>query len=54
MKKLTGLLVLLLSFVLVLPVSAATDVPNTHEFAEEINYMIKKDVIRGYSDGTVR
>uniref|UniRef100_UPI001377E14B S-layer homology domain-containing protein n=1 Tax=Planococcus sp. CAU13 TaxID=1541197 RepID=UPI001377E14B len=54
MKKLFSLFIVLLSFALVLPVSAATDVPKNHEFVEEINYMMEKGVIRGYSDGTVR
>lgn len=54
MKKLMGLFAVLLSFVLVLPVSAATDVPKNHGFAEEIDYLMEKEVIKGYPDGTVR
>lgn len=54
MKKVSALLIVLLSFALVLPVSAATDVPKSHEFAEEIDYLMDKGVIRGYPDGSVK
>lgn len=48
------LLVLLLSLAFVLPVSAASDVPEKHPFFEEIDYLVNKGIIRGYPDGTIR
>ncbi|ANU10145.1 N-acetylmuramoyl-L-alanine amidase [Planococcus antarcticus DSM 14505] len=55
MKKLLGVLIVLLSLFLVLPVTAAApDLPENHPFYEEITYLMEKGVITGYPDGTVR
>ncbi|SDI35307.1 S-layer homology domain-containing protein [Planococcus glaciei] len=55
MKKLMSPLVLVMSLLLVLPVAgAAPDMPESHQFYEEIDYLMEKGVIRGYPDGTVR
>lgn len=55
MKKLMGVLVVLLSLVLVLPVAAAApDLPEGHPFYEEITYLMELGVITGYPDGTVQ
>ncbi|WP_223634569.1 S-layer homology domain-containing protein [Planococcus sp. 4-30] len=55
MKKLTGVLVVVLSLFLVLPVAAAApDLPESHSFYEEITYLMEKGVITGYADGKVR
>ncbi|RNF39579.1 S-layer homology domain-containing protein [Planococcus salinus] len=55
MKKLLGVLVVLLSLTLVLPVAAAApDLPEQHPFYDEMTYLMEEGVITGYSDGTVR
>ncbi|TAA72801.1 S-layer homology domain-containing protein [Planococcus salinarum] len=54
MKKLMGTVVILLSLVLALPAAAATDLPESHPFYEEITYLMDMGVIEGYPDGTVR
>lgn len=54
-KKLMGVLVVLLSLFLVLPVAAAApDLSENHPFYEEITYLMEKGVITGYPDGTIR
>ena len=55
MKKLMGVLVVLMSLVLVLPVAAASpDLTENHPFYDEITYLMEKGVIEGYPDGTIR
>ncbi|RNF39646.1 S-layer homology domain-containing protein [Planococcus salinus] len=55
MKKLSGVVALLLSLVLLAPaVWAAPDVPESHGFYEEITYLTELGVLGGYPDGTVR
>lgn len=55
MKKLMGVLVVVLSLFLALPVAAAApDLPQNHQFYEEMTYLMEKGVITGYPDGTVR
>ncbi|MBB5179340.1 hypothetical protein HNQ44_000764 [Planomicrobium koreense] len=55
MKRLLSPFVIALSMLLVLSsASAATDLPNTHLFYDEIDYLMERDVITGYPDGTVR
>lgn len=55
MKKLWSVTAIVLSLFLVLPVAgAASDLPESHPFYDEINYMIEREVIEGYPDGTVR
>ena len=54
MKKSTMLAVLVLMLSLALPVEGASDLPESHEFYEEITYLIDRDVLRGYPDGTMR
>lgn len=44
----------LLALSFTLSVSAASDLPESHMFYEEINYLIARDVLRGYPDGTMR
>lgn len=54
MKKLMGTVVILLSLVLALPAAAASDLPESHQFYDEITYLMDRGVIEGYPDGTVR
>ncbi|MFD1031335.1 S-layer homology domain-containing protein [Metaplanococcus flavidus] len=54
MKKVSGVLVVLLSLLLVLPAAAAPDLPESHPYFEEINYLLENEVIKGYPDGTIR
>lgn len=54
MKKLSIVLSFLLVLSLALPVAAASDVPASHSFYDEINYLIERDILRGYPDGTMR
>jgi hypothetical protein len=54
-KKLIVALVLLLSMVLMVPsVFAASDLPEDHRFYEEITYLMDKEIMTGYSNGTVK
>lgn len=54
LKKLSVFAVLVLTLGLTFPVQGASDLPETHEFYNEINYLMDRDVLRGYPDGTVR
>ncbi|WP_142828199.1 S-layer homology domain-containing protein [Planococcus soli] len=54
MKKLSLLAVLVLMLGLALPVEGASDLPESHEFYEEITYLKNRDVLKGYPDGTMR
>ena len=54
MKKLSWLAILVLTLSLAAPVEGASDLPESHEFYEEITYLIDLDVLRGYPDGTMR
>ena len=53
-KKLMGVLAILMSVLLVLPAAAATDLTENHQFYDEITYLMDRGVIEGYPDGTVR
>jgi hypothetical protein len=54
-KKLLSPIAILLSLLLVLPAAGAPrDVPQSHQFYDEINYLMEKGVLKGYPDGTVR
>ncbi|WP_238323752.1 S-layer homology domain-containing protein [Planococcus donghaensis] len=44
----------LLTLSLAFPIAAASDLPKAHPFYDEINYLINRDVVRGYPDGTMR
>lgn len=53
--KLLGAVILLASLVLMVPsVSAAPDLSRNHGFYDEITYLMDKDIVNGYPDGTVR
>lgn len=52
MVSLAAVLVLMLG--LALPVEGAADLQESHEFYEEISYLMDRDVLRGYPDGTMR
>ncbi|WP_142825895.1 S-layer homology domain-containing protein [Planococcus soli] len=55
MKKTMQFIAIVLSLFLFLPAaSAVTDLSENHMFYEEINYLIDKGVVKGYSDGTIR
>lgn len=55
MKKLISVIAILLSLFLALPAAAAPpDLPVKHAFYDEMTYLMKKGVVSGYSDGTVR
>lgn len=54
-RKLLGAVVLLASFVLMVPSAfAAPDLPRSHGFYDEMTYLMDKGAITGYPDGTVR
>ena len=54
-RGLMGLLVIVMSLFLAMPVAAAApDLPEDHLFYEEMTYLMEKGVITGYPDGTVR
>lgn len=54
MKKVMGVLIVLLSVILALPAAAAPDLSEDHLFYEEITYLMDRGVIEGYPDGTIR
>ena len=54
LKKLSVLAVFVLVLGLAAPVQGASDLPESHGFYEEISYLMDRDVVRGYPDGTVR
>ncbi|EGA90584.1 S-layer domain-containing protein [Planococcus donghaensis MPA1U2] len=54
MKKVLAILCFTLTLSLAFPVAAASDLPKAHPFYDEINYLINRDVLRGYPDGTMR
>lgn len=54
MKKLTMLMVLIVTLGLAIPVQGASDLPETHQFYDEITYLLDRGVLRGYPDGTLR
>lgn len=53
MRKLIVLLCFLLTLSLAFPVAAASDLPKSHMFYDEINYLIERNVLNGYPDGTM-
>lgn len=36
------------------PAQAATDLPKSHSFFDEMNYLVKKGVISGFEDGSLK
>lgn len=55
MKKLFAPIAIVLSLFLLVPVQAAPpDLPSSHTFYEEMNYLIDKGVIEGEADGSVK
>ena len=54
MKKLSMLMVLVLTLGLAFPVEGASDLTQSHEFYDEITYLMDREVLRGYPDGTMR
>ncbi|RNF39641.1 S-layer homology domain-containing protein [Planococcus salinus] len=54
MKKLSVVAVVLLVFGLAAPVQGASDLPESHGFYEEMDYLLDRGVLQGYPDGTVR
>ena len=53
--KLTGIIAVLASLVLFAPSAfAAADFPESHGFYEEVTYLLDKDIITGYSNGTIQ
>lgn len=54
MKKLLFALCFILTLSLPFSVAAVSDLPNSQPFYDEINYLIERDVLRGYPDGSMR
>ncbi|MGH2316992.1 S-layer homology domain-containing protein [Planococcus sp. SE5232] len=55
MKKMGKVAMFFLALLLIVPPAlAAPDLSEQHTFYEEINYLMERDVITGYPDGTVR
>lgn len=54
MKKFSWLTILIVMLSLAVPVEGASDFPESHEFYDEITYLIDRDVLKGYPDGTMR
>ncbi|RNF39645.1 S-layer homology domain-containing protein [Planococcus salinus] len=55
MKKLwSSVLVIFSMFLLVSSAQAASDLPSSHSFHEEMTYLLDEGIITGYPDGTVR
>ncbi|MDN7244603.1 S-layer homology domain-containing protein [Planococcus shenhongbingii] len=55
MKKLLSPIAIVLSLLLAVPAAGApSDLPEQHPYYDEINYLMEKGILTGYSDGTVR
>ncbi|WP_394120215.1 S-layer homology domain-containing protein [Planococcus donghaensis] len=54
LKKLSLLAIMVLTLGLAFPVEGASDLPESHGFYEEITYLMDRDVLQGYPDGTMR
>ncbi|WP_158599106.1 S-layer homology domain-containing protein [Planococcus salinus] len=53
-KVITGIVLVLFMGIWSSPASAASDLPASHGFYDEITYLMEQEILGGYPDGTVR